>query len=244
MNIGPEMLFLLLLAFLLFGPKKLPEIGRTIGRGLAEFKRASNELKGQLENEMRQLEAEDREKKISPPPPPPPAVAQPQPARHSSHPAPELRSRLLQELRAVLPTLDSPRGLIATLPADEFRGAATSDASSAQVRRVASILAGHPGLYVSVDGYAGEASKAAQSEERAEAVRRLLIGSGLAAGTVSAQGKADSRPVASNATPRGRQQNSRVEIVITGDAIGRLPLWDHPYPLTGSTQSPSRSWQQ
>ena len=72
MNIGPEMLFLLLLAFLLFGPKKLPEIGRKIGRGLAEFKRASNELKGQLENEMRQLEAEDREKKISPPPPPPP----------------------------------------------------------------------------------------------------------------------------------------------------------------------------
>jgi len=75
MNIGPEMLFLLLLAFLLFGPKKLPEIGRKIGRGLAEFKRASNELKGQLENEMRLLEAEDREKKISPPPPPENTIA-------------------------------------------------------------------------------------------------------------------------------------------------------------------------
>jgi len=72
MNIGPEMLFLALLAFLLFGPKKLPEIGRQIGRGLAEFRRASNELKSQLENEMRLLEAEDREKKISPPPPSPP----------------------------------------------------------------------------------------------------------------------------------------------------------------------------
>jgi sec-independent protein translocase protein TatB len=70
MNLGfPEMLFLFLLALLLFGPKKLPEIGRQIGRGLAEFKRASNELKGQLENEMRLLDAEDREKKISPPPP-------------------------------------------------------------------------------------------------------------------------------------------------------------------------------
>jgi sec-independent protein translocase protein TatB len=72
MNLGfPEMLFLFLLALLLFGPKKLPEIGRQIGRGLAEFKRASNELKGQLENEMRLLEAEDREKKTLPPPPPP-----------------------------------------------------------------------------------------------------------------------------------------------------------------------------
>jgi TatA/E family protein of Tat protein translocase len=69
MNIGPEMLFLVVLAFLLFGPKKLPEIGRQIGRGLAEFRRASNELRGQLENEMRLLEAEDREKKISPPSP-------------------------------------------------------------------------------------------------------------------------------------------------------------------------------
>ncbi len=73
MNLGfPEMLFLFLLALLLFGPKKLPEIGRQIGRGLAEFKRASNELKGQLENEMRLLEAEEQEKKISPPPPAPP----------------------------------------------------------------------------------------------------------------------------------------------------------------------------
>jgi TatA/E family protein of Tat protein translocase len=70
MNLGfPEMMFLFLLALLLFGPKKLPEIGRQIGRGLAEFKRASNELKGQLENEMRLLEADDHEKKISPPPP-------------------------------------------------------------------------------------------------------------------------------------------------------------------------------
>ena len=56
------------------GPKKLPEIGRTIGRALAEFRRASNELKGQLENEMRLLEADEREKKIVPPAPPPEAT--------------------------------------------------------------------------------------------------------------------------------------------------------------------------
>lgn len=91
MNLGfPEMLFLFLLALLLFGPKKLPEIGRQIGRGLAEFKRASNELRGQLENEMRLLEAEDREKKISPPPPPPPentVAASPATASASLEPA-------------------------------------------------------------------------------------------------------------------------------------------------------------
>ncbi|HSA92476.1 MAG TPA: twin-arginine translocase TatA/TatE family subunit [Terriglobales bacterium] len=60
MNLGfPEMMFLILLALLIFGPKKLPEIGRHIGRGLAEFKRASNDFKHQLEDEVRQLEVEE-----------------------------------------------------------------------------------------------------------------------------------------------------------------------------------------
>ncbi|HXE91480.1 MAG TPA: twin-arginine translocase TatA/TatE family subunit [Terriglobales bacterium] len=64
MNLGfPEMMFLILLALLIFGPKKLPEIGRQIGRGLAEFKRASNDFKHQLEDEVRQLEIEEERKK-------------------------------------------------------------------------------------------------------------------------------------------------------------------------------------
>ncbi len=59
MNLGfSEMLFIFLLALIIFGPKKLPEIGRQIGKALAEFKRASNEFKYQLESEMRQLENE------------------------------------------------------------------------------------------------------------------------------------------------------------------------------------------
>ncbi len=59
MNLGfSEMLFIFFLALLLFGPKKLPEIGRQIGRALNEFKRASNEFKWQLESEMRNLDSE------------------------------------------------------------------------------------------------------------------------------------------------------------------------------------------
>jgi sec-independent protein translocase protein TatB len=65
MNLGfPEMIFIFLLALIIFGPKKLPEIGRQIGRAMAEFKRASNEFKSQLETEMRQLEIEEENKKI------------------------------------------------------------------------------------------------------------------------------------------------------------------------------------
>lgn len=56
----PELIFLFLLALLLFGPKKLPEIGRTVGKALTEFRRASSDLKATFDREMRTLEAETR----------------------------------------------------------------------------------------------------------------------------------------------------------------------------------------
>jgi len=54
----PEMMFIFVLALLLFGPKKLPEIGRTIGKAMGEFRRASSELKSTFEREMQNLEQE------------------------------------------------------------------------------------------------------------------------------------------------------------------------------------------
>jgi TatA/E family protein of Tat protein translocase len=59
MNLGiGEMIFIFVLALIIFGPKKMPEIGRQIGRALAEFKRASNEFKAQIETEIQQMEVE------------------------------------------------------------------------------------------------------------------------------------------------------------------------------------------
>ncbi len=64
MNLGmPEMIFIFLLALVIFGPKKLPELGRQLGKALAEFKKASNEFKSQLEVEMMNIELEERAKK-------------------------------------------------------------------------------------------------------------------------------------------------------------------------------------
>ncbi len=76
MDLGlSEILFIFVLALLLFGPKKLPEIGRQVGKFLAEFRRAKNEFQSQLQEEMRQLEVEASAKKVAAtaPPPMPPA---------------------------------------------------------------------------------------------------------------------------------------------------------------------------
>ncbi len=68
MNLGfSEMIFIFFLALIIFGPKKLPEIGRQIGKALNEFKRASNEFRAQIESEINNLEAEVRTPEILPP---------------------------------------------------------------------------------------------------------------------------------------------------------------------------------
>jgi TatA/E family protein of Tat protein translocase len=57
MNLGmPEMIFIFLMALVVFGPRKLPELGRQLGKALNEFKKASNEFKYQLESEIKQLD--------------------------------------------------------------------------------------------------------------------------------------------------------------------------------------------
>lgn len=68
MNLGfPEMIFLFFLALIIFGPKKLPEIGRQIGKAINEFKRASNEFRSQIEHEINQIDLENQRQTILPP---------------------------------------------------------------------------------------------------------------------------------------------------------------------------------
>ena len=81
MNLGmPELIFIFLLALVVVGPKKLPELARQLGKYMAEFKRASNEFRRQLEDEMLNIELEERAKKAKEAPqilPPEPSPAEP-----------------------------------------------------------------------------------------------------------------------------------------------------------------------
>ena len=72
----PELIIIFVIALIIFGPRKLPELGRSLGKSLAEFKRASNELKSTLEEEIR---LEEQQQRRSRPPRPQPARPQPPP---------------------------------------------------------------------------------------------------------------------------------------------------------------------
>lgn len=65
-----ETIFLFFLALIIFGPKKLPEIARTVGKALNEFRRASNEFKAQIEQEIANIEVEKKQTILPPSPPP------------------------------------------------------------------------------------------------------------------------------------------------------------------------------
>jgi outer membrane protein OmpA-like peptidoglycan-associated protein len=138
----------------------------------------------------------------------------------------ELRVRLLQQFNAILQTRDTARGLIVNMSDVLFDTAKFTlrPAAREKLAKVAGIVSGHPGLRLDVEGHTdsvgGDAYNQQLSEQRGSSVRDYLTQQGMATNSVSAKGFGKNQPIATNDTASGRQQNRRVELVISGDLIG------------------------
>ncbi len=138
----------------------------------------------------------------------------------------QLRAQLLAQLNAVLQTKDTPRGLVATMADVLFATGKyeLSQAANLALAKLSGVILAHPGLKLRIEGYTDSTGSDAMnlklSEQRAGAVRLFLIQQGLSPDSVTSMGMGPADPVASNDTAAGRQQNRRVEIVVSGEAIG------------------------
>jgi len=136
-----------------------------------------------------------------------------------------LRDQLRQQLNTILETRESARGLIVNLSDVLFdTGSANLKTGTREkLAKVAGILLSHPGLKIQVEGHTDSVGDADYnqrlSENRAESVRTYLVGQGIAHDAVGTAGFGESHPVASNETATGRQQNRRVELIVSGDSI-------------------------
>jgi outer membrane protein OmpA-like peptidoglycan-associated protein len=137
-----------------------------------------------------------------------------------------MRTRLSEQLNSILQTRDSARGLIVSMSDVLFDTGKYSLKSGAREKlaKVAGILLAYPGLNIAVGGYTdnvgGDQMNQTLSENRAGSVRDYLVQQGVTTDSVSATGFGNTLPVASNDNSAGRQQNRRVELLVSGESIG------------------------
>jgi len=157
----------------------------------------------------------------------------------------QMRTRLLQQLNQVLQTRDTARGLVASMPDILFETGSYILRPTARERlaKVAGILLAYPDLRVEIDGHTdsvgSEAYNQQLSERRAASVRDYLAQQGIPTTALVARGFGKTQPIASNATAMGRQRNRRVELVVSGEAIGATPGGNStPVPATNVPPQP------
>ena len=138
-----------------------------------------------------------------------------------------LREQLRVQLNEILETRETARGLIVNLSdvLFDFNKATLRPGAREKLAKISGIVLAHPGLKTQAEGHAdaigSDQYNQRLSERRAESVRSFLVQQGISADAVAAAGFGESRPVATNGTAEGRQQNRRVELVVSGEPIGK-----------------------
>jgi outer membrane protein OmpA-like peptidoglycan-associated protein len=147
-------------------------------------------------------------------------------ANKSADNANAIREKLRSQLNSVLATSETARGLIVNMSDVLFdTGKYTLKGDTkVSLAKVAGILQAYPGLKLQVEGYTdivgSDEYNQKLSENRAGAVRDFLVSQGVSMDNISATGYGKRSPVADNSTAQGRAQNRRVQLVVSGDAIG------------------------
>ena len=147
-------------------------------------------------------------------------------AGKSAEDANAVREKLRQQLNTVLATSETARGLIVNMSDVLFDTGKYTLKPGTQVSlaKVAGILQSYPGLKVQVEGYTDSIGSddfnQKLSDNRAAGVKNFLISQGVSSGNITSEGFGKNDPVADNATSSGRTQNRRVNMVVSGDAIG------------------------
>jgi outer membrane protein OmpA-like peptidoglycan-associated protein len=149
-----------------------------------------------------------------------------QSAQQASQQAEQARERLRQQLNQVLATTETARGLIVNMSdvLFDFNKYTLKPEAREKLAKVSGILLAYPNLKLQVEGYTdnigSDEYNQKLSEERAGGVRDYLVSESVADANVTARGYGKSDPVADNSTNEGRAQNRRVELVVSGAAIG------------------------
>ncbi len=153
----------------------------------------------------------------------------------------QIRERLRDQLNSVLNTQETARGLIVNMQDVLFDTGKYTLKSDAQVKlaKVAGILQAYPSLKLQVEGYTDNVGaqdyNQKLSENRAQAVGDFLVAQGVPLANVTATGFGMNSPVTGNDTAAGRAQNRRVELVVSGSAIG---VQQQATPAGGTPASP------
>jgi outer membrane protein OmpA-like peptidoglycan-associated protein len=140
--------------------------------------------------------------------------------------AEQARERLKDQLNQVLQTKETARGLIVNMSdvLFDFNKYTLKPEAREKLAKVSGILLAYPGLKLQVEGYTDNIGtdeyNQKLSEQRADGVRDYLVTQSVKDNNVSAAGYGKSSPIADNSTAAGRAQNRRVELVVSGDAIG------------------------
>ena len=151
----------------------------------------------------------------------------------------ELRAKLLQQFNLIFATRDTARGLIVNLSDVLFDTGKSTLRPEAREKlaKISGIVLAYPDLKLVIEGntdsVGSDAMNQALSEQRAAAVRDFLIKENIPAASMTSQGFGKTQPVASNDTAEGRQQNRRVEMVVSGEVIGTtVGIVSEVLPLT------------